>query len=116
MSGKEGSGGSWAGGSMSDADILWLLILLPFVAPAGLAMLPGVRDGVVEWLVQHGVLVAAAEDPWWTIPGIGGAGIDVRRLVIITVVMIGLLACLLSWVQAVRRRRIHARLVRGDQL
>ena len=114
MSGKEGPGGRWAGGSMSDNDILWLLILLPFAAPAGLAMLPGVRDGVVEWLVQHGVLVAAAEDPWWTIPGIG-AGIDVRRLVVVAVVMIGLLTCLLSWVQATRRRRIHARLVRGDQ-
>ena len=53
------------------------------------------------WLVDHQVLVAAAAQPVWVIPGTGGAGLDGARLVALAGLCMGLavvaFAALAAW-------------------
>jgi hypothetical protein len=59
---------------------------------------------IVAWLVDHGLLAAAAAHPLVPLPGTGGAGLDVPRLAVLA-------AAVFVWVLLVadsrdRRRRI----------
>lgn len=48
------------------------------------------------WLVAHQVLVPAAAHPVLTVPGAGGAGLDLPRVAVAAAVVVALVACALS--------------------
>lgn len=80
--------------------ITTVMIGLTFLPVVVGALVPQVRQAVSGWLLEHGVLVAP-EAAWVTIPFVG-AGLDVRRIVILAVVLIAI-----AWVgfaTAPRRR------------
>lgn len=100
--------GSGAVGPNDDEFVLILVGVLAWPAiVAGLYW--GWAQGG-DWLVKHQVLVAAKAHPLLAIPGMGGAGFDVGRLMM----AVGLVALLLAIsVAAVRRSVIARREQRG---
>ncbi|GAB4590035.1 hypothetical protein [Nocardia sp. IFM 10818] len=71
------------------------------------------RDGRLRWLVEHEILVAAAEHPIWMLPGEIG-GLDLRRLIVLACVLTIIGAYLVSGLWHLRRRLPQLRLIRGD--
>lgn len=91
------------GTSMSDDDSF---VLMMFAATWGLPMAIAyfTRDRLTGWLVEHRLLLPAADRPLVEVPGTS-AGLDLARLVIAA----GLLAALLvATVCALRRPRRDA--------
>ena len=70
-------------------------VALTFLALIGLPTLLGVADVLwgngIRWLVDHGILVGATEEPLLPIPGLAGAGLDVSRITVVAAVLIILL-------------------------
>lgn len=63
----------------------------PAVLAAGLAVAAAKVPAVAGWLIERQVLVAAADDPLLVIPGTGGAGVDLMRIIpVVAVILIGL--------------------------
>ena len=44
------------------------------------------------WLVDHHVLVDQKTDPLWTVPGLGGAGVDLLRAVVAVAALVAIIA------------------------
>lgn len=49
-----------------------------------------------KWMVQQGLLVSAKADPLLVIPGAGGAGLDILRLLVVAGVLLIVVASLVS--------------------
>lgn len=61
---------------------------------------------VINWLIEHKVLVSVADDPVLTVPGGQGAGMDWARVVIAVAVLVALIAAGVSAVlHLIRNRR-----------
>lgn len=98
-----------------DADDEFSLILLaPAVLGALVAASPVLAAMATDWLVAHQVLVAASASPVWALPGADGAGLDVRRLVMLVAVGVVLVAVGCSGLRHQRSRRREYRLHHGD--
>ena len=78
-----------------------LLFLAMMALPA---VIPGVRDTVVTWLLEHHLVVPAAAASL-TIP-LTIVGLDGRRIVVAALALV-VIVSLLVWNRA-RRRRLHA--------
>lgn len=76
-----------------------LFAIAAAIGSAGVFMHKG-----AAWLVQQGMLVAAAADPLLVLPSSGGAGLDRPRIAVAAAVLVAFLAWCLS---AVRRMRAH---------
>jgi len=93
-----------------DDDQTILVLIGIFAGPAllgaGLATITAKVPGAAGWLIDHQILVAAADQPILTLPASGGAGLDWPRLIALTaVVLIGL-----TWViWAAHTRHIQRR-------
>ena len=99
---------------LSNEDQLSLLMAAPLLLGILVGTLPAMSTKATAWLLAHDLIVAATASPLVTIPGTEGAGLDFRRLIIITTVSV--LAATLA-VSGVRRsidRRRQWRLRRGD--
>ena len=99
--------------ALNDNDLLALIFLSPFLLPLALTLVPQWRDTAATWLLDHQVLVTAA-DAWWVLPGID-AGVDGRRLIIVTAVAVILIAGSSTAVRAAYHRRAFRRLQSGDR-
>lgn len=95
-------------------DQVSLILLVPFVVGALGAGLPVLVVQATDWLVAHGVLVAAASSPIWVLPGTDGAGLDARRLTGLGAVLVILVASGISGLWHRRARRRECRLRNGD--
>lgn len=88
---------------LSDGDMLALLIL----APLGFGVVAGavgarVLDGaLVDWLLEHSVVVPA-EQALVPVPGFSGAGLDLHRL-IGAVLLLGAVVATAVMLRAARR-------------
>lgn len=90
-------------GQLSDDSttlILMGLLFGPAVLAAGLGFAASKVPGVAGWLVEHHVLAAAADDPFLVIPGTGGAGLDLMRIIPV----VALLLIVLVWAVWVSKR------------
>lgn len=92
---------------MSPGEMLAVLHMAPFMIPVAMALLATQVDAARAWLVDKGVLVAAATDPLLALPGMDGDGLDLRRLILLALAVICAIA-IASW--SMRRRRDRARL------
>lgn len=75
----------------------FMLLIVGCVAAAALLGSAGLfwANGVA-WLVEHQVLVAAANHPLVAVPGCAGAGLDGSRLAITAAIMLAVLAWVVS--------------------
>ena len=87
-------------GRTSDDDLFVLTIMGCFALGGVAAAAPVWWGRAITWLLAHQVLVPRAERPLLTLPGSGGAGLDVPRLAILTA---ALLLCLAAAVGVLRR-------------
>lgn len=92
---------------MSPGEMMAVLHMAPFLIPVALALLATQVDAARFWLVDKGVLVAAATEPMIALPGMAGDGLDLRRVILLALALICAVA-VASW--SVRRRRDRARL------
>ena len=92
---------------MSPGEMLAVLHMAPFLIPVGLGLLATQVDAVRAWLVDKGILVAAATDPMFALPGMSGDGLDLRRIALLALALL-CAAMVASW--SLRRRREQARL------
>jgi peptidoglycan/LPS O-acetylase OafA/YrhL len=72
---------------MSSEDQLTLLMVAPFVLGMAFAALPAMSAKATAWLVAHNLLVAAAQSPLYAVPGGDGAGLDLRRIVLVVALL-----------------------------
>lgn len=91
--------------SSTDDDELLLLIVcsLAFLTLLGSAAVYWIQG--VEWLVEHGVLVAASAHPAVALPGLAGAGLDGPRLAI----ALGVAVVAIAWAGSAVRRVLRTR-------
>lgn len=94
--------GSGTAGPNDDEFVLLIVAVLAWPAIAAALYWAWAQGG--DWLVRHQILVAGKAHPLLTIPGMGGAGLDVGRLMI----AVGLVAVLLAGSVAVVRRSVRA--------
>jgi hypothetical protein len=89
----------------SSADDEFVLFIVGCVAAAALVGSAGLfwLTGV-GWLVEHQVLVSAAEHPLVALPDAGGAGLDLSRLAVVAAVVIALVA----WAASAIHHRVAA--------
>ncbi|MCT1515308.1 hypothetical protein [Dietzia cercidiphylli] len=104
---QHGGGHSSGIDDMSPGEMLAVLHMAPFLIPVALGLLVTQVDAARAWLVDKGVLVAAAAEPMLALPGLAGDGLDLRRLILLALALI-CAAMVASW--SVRRRRDKARL------
>ena len=90
-----------AGSSTDDELIVLVVGVVAFGAAAASVGVLWQRgwEWCVSWLVTHQVLLAGTADPWLTVPGSGGAGVDGHRAAIVVAVAVAVMACALSWVR-----------------
>lgn len=86
--------------TMSDADLFTLLLLAPLAIPIVIGVLAGRVDAVAEWLTEHHILVPA-DQALLAPPGLAGAGLDLTRVLIAALLVVGLVA----WIVMVRAGR-----------
>lgn len=99
---------------LSTEDILALVMVAPALVGLATVYLPSVSGTATSWLISHQIFVAAADSPVFTVAGADGAGLDMRRLVLLGVAAV---IAVLVGVSALRRRirrRLHRRLIEGD--
>jgi hypothetical protein len=89
----------------SSADDEFVLFIVGCVAAAALVGSAGLfwLKGV-GWLVEHQVLVSAAEHPLVALPNGGGAGLDMSRLAVLSAAVIALIA----WAASAIHHRVAA--------
>ena len=101
---------------LSDADQMSLLMAAPLIFGVVVGALPSMSARVTAWLLEHNMIIGAAESPLLALPGAEGAGLDVRRLIVVVAVLAVAVALAISGLrQAVDRRR-QQRLRMGDQV
>lgn len=75
-----------------DNDTLWLVLIgvgaLFLFGGSAMAWLAARSEGAVEWLLEHGVVVPAAE----ALVAISGAGLDLPRIIVAVLILV-----LLTW-------------------
>ena len=91
---------------LSDEDQLSLLMAAPLILGLLVAALPAMSTKATAWLLAHDLIVAASASPLVTIPGTEGAGLDLRRLIIVVAVLA--LAATLA-LSRVLSRRLNAK-------
>lgn len=76
-------------------DTLWLVVLgigaVFLFGGSAMAWLTARSEGAVEWLLEHGVVVPAAE----ALVAISGAGLDLPRIIVAVLILV-----LLTWFTA----------------
>lgn len=86
---------------------MWMVVT---VGPAAVtAVLFYLRTHLVAWATHHGVLVASDANPLLPLPGAGGAGLDLLRLVVVAalIVLAGAIAVVFTRRWMTRRRRVE---------
>lgn len=101
---------------LSDEDQLSLLMAAPpLILGLLVAALPAMSTKATAWLLAHDLIVGGASaSPLVTIPGTEGAGLDLRRLIIVVAVLVLAATLALSGVRRSIDRRRQQRLRRGD--
>ncbi|BAH55539.1 hypothetical protein MLGJGCBP_03386 [Rhodococcus sp. T7] len=99
---------------LSDEDQLSLLMAAPLILGLLVAALPAMSTKATAWLLAHDLIVGASASPLVTIPGTEGAGLDLRRLIIVVAVLVLAATLALSGVRRSIDRRRQQRLRRGD--
>jgi hypothetical protein len=99
---------------LSDEDQLSLLMAAPLILGLLVAALPAMSTKATAWLLAHDLIVAASASPLVTIPGTEGAGLDLRRLIIVAAVLVLAATLALSGARRSIDRRRQQRLRRGD--
>lgn len=99
---------------LSDEDQLSLLMAAPLILGLLVAALPTMSTKATAWLLAHDLIVEASASPLVTIPGTEGAGLDLRRLIIVVAVLALAATLALSGVRRSIDRRRQQRLRRGD--
>lgn len=100
------SGGS---GRIADDDLFVLTLLGLFGlggAAAGAAILWG---RALAWLLEHGILIAAAQRPLVALPQSNGAGLDTPRLALVAAAALLLIAAGVGSLRRWLRRRQQLR-------
>lgn len=77
------------GGDMDPTEFFAGLHVALFLIPVAGVFALGIVTDWAQWGVEHGILAAASEDPLLALPLAGGAGLDVRRIIIAVVALIG---------------------------
>lgn len=93
----------------NDDDPLVLFGALTVFGGAILGSAGALWLGGVQWLVAHGVLVAAAQAPLLELPYAQGAGLDWARALVLGGVAVALLACAISAARRTLQRRQEIR-------
>jgi hypothetical protein len=99
---------------LSDEDQLSLLMAAPLILGLLVAALPAMSTKATAWLLAHDLIVAASASPLVTIPGTEGAGLDLRRLIIVVAVLVLAVTLALGGARRSIDRRRQQRLRRGD--
>lgn len=99
---------------ISDEDQLTLLMAAPLILGLLVAALPAMSTKATAWLLAHDLIVTASASPLVTIPGTEGAGLDLRRLIIVAAVLTLSAALALSGARRSIDRRRQQRLRHGD--
>ncbi|TQC41275.1 hypothetical protein EEB14_55905 [Rhodococcus sp. WS4] len=99
---------------LSGEDQLSLLMAAPLILGFLVAALPAMSTKAAAWLLAHDFIVAASASPLVTIPGTEGAGLDLRRLIIVAAVLALAATLALSGARRSIDRRRQQRLRRGD--
>ena len=100
---------------LSDADQMSLLMAAPLIFGIVVGAIPAMSARATAWLLEHNMIIAATESPLLALPGAEGAGLDIRRLIVVAAVLAVAVALAVSGLrQAVDRRR-QQRLRVGDQ-
>ena len=100
---------------LSDADQMSLLMAAPLIFGIVVGSIPTMSARATAWLLEHNMIIAATESPLLALPGAEGAGLDIRRLIVVAAVLAVAVALAVSGLrQAVDRRR-QQRLRVGDQ-
>lgn len=99
---------------LSDEDQLCLLMAVPLILGLLVAALPAMSTKATAWLLAHDLIVAAWASPLVTIPGTEGAGLDLRRLIVVAAVLALAASLALSGARRSLDRRRQQRLRRGD--
>lgn len=90
---------------VADNDRVALTFLGVLGLPALLTVAAAMWGRAAEWLVGHGILVAATEQPLLPIPGLAGAGLDTARVVIAAAVVVASGAIVVSAARRAWSRR-----------
>lgn len=86
-------------------DDPFAIILVPLVIILIVgASLPMWLDGATLWLIDHNILVAKTSHPTVAVPGADGAGLDIRRIVVVAAVVVAVCAAGLGTVRRRLRR------------
>lgn len=100
---------------LSDADRMSLLMAAPLIFGVVVGALPAMSARTAAWLLEHNVIIAAAESPLLVLPGVEGVGLDVRRLIVVLAVLAVAVGLAISGLrQAVDRRR-QQQLTEGER-
>ena len=99
---------------LSDEDQLSLLMAAPLILGLLVAALPTMSIEATAWLLAHDLIVAASASPLVSIPGAEGAGLDLRRMIIVGAVLALPATLALSGARRSIDRRRQQRLRRGD--
>lgn len=86
-----GGGGhrsSSGGRDLDPGEFFGTLHVLVLLIPVGGAMLLATFTDWVQWAVDRRILAAALEDPLLPIPLADGAGLDLRRVVIVAAIVV----------------------------
>lgn len=100
-----GSGNSFEREFESPTEFLTTITAASLAVPAVFAVLMKKVDGWSQWCIDKKILVDAAADPILPIFGADGAGLDVRRIVLIVVALIAISLAVHTGMGRSRRRR-----------
>jgi len=92
----------------SDTDIIVMVVVGMMALGSVGAIAVVVWQKVVSWCLEHGLLVPSSASPLLSVPGVGGAGLDLSRIFVV--------AAVLAAVVAVTARGVRRGLRRDEEL
>jgi len=114
MTGPKGGHRGGGSGDMDPTEFFAGIHAALFLIPVAGVLVLGVVADWAQWAVDHGVLAAASENPLVALPLADGAGLDMRRLVILSVALIALIVAVTAFVRPLLYRSRLKAMRRGD--
>jgi len=92
----------------SDTDVMVMVVVGTMALGSAGTIAVVVWQKVVSWCLAHGLLVPSSVSPMLSVPGGGGAGLDLSRILVV--------AAVLAAVMAVTARGVRRGLRRDEEL